>query len=389
MNKIDNTFTHFISKKFNKKQISALLKKSFFFSESQYSYFQQIESNKQFDNKQSVDNEMMDIYVSKNISNGILKVKVNISKIAFDPADDRKPQMNYINLWTYYLLVHKNGIVEIINEIKSNEEDLSYLYIDLDELEFLVNNNLKPDRQMNEKISSIQDKLQRKMRNKFKKELNDINFLIDMEKKENHVNEDLLKKLKKEKSAIERKLIAKGEVKTKIFYNPYIYTTYSDYIIGGFKKEQLNRIKTTGDESELNFSKIECIVEERIKDLIKKEQNDTEKYLRKQNSKVDPDELEYLVNQDIIESIKNYFDYSTHDCQTWSNDPFSLIINSVNYINWLDKIKNRIEEYKNRIDYSILDVNENIPSDVELNEAEDATNQVTFLELIEKIADYS
>lgn len=155
-----------------------------------------------------------------------------------------------------------------------------------------------------------------------------------------------------------------GEVKTDIFYNPYIFVEDADYIIGGFKKDELQNVEIVGDDSALSFPKLEHIFDNRLKRAI---------------------ELEMESNNEIATSLEDYLELSRFESN--NGEVFDIIKGHSSYQYWLNDIRERLVEYKSKPNCTKESVNENLPSEVELDDAEYLTNNSTnFNDMLEVLS---
>lgn len=119
-----------------------------------------------------------------------------------------------------------------------------------------------------------------------------------------------------------------GEVKTDIFYNPLIFDDTSDYILGGFKKEELQSIEIVGDDSALSFPKLELIFDNRLNAAI---------------------ELAIKTNEDITAAIESYLELSKFESN--NGEVFDIIKMNPSYQYWLNDIRERLVTYKKQSNY--------------------------------------
>lgn len=157
-----------------------------------------------------------------------------------------------------------------------------------------------------------------------------------------------------------------GEVKTDIFYNPLIFVDDADYILGGFKKQELQSIEIVGDDSALSFPKLEHIFDKRLNKAI---------------------ELEMESNENISSTLENYLGLSRFDSN--NGEVFEIIKANSSYQYWLNSIRERLTEYKNHSLYSKDNVNENLPSAIEIEDAEHLTETSTLIEMLEQLRNKS
>lgn len=154
-----------------------------------------------------------------------------------------------------------------------------------------------------------------------------------------------------------------GEVKTEIFYNPLIFVDASDYILGGFKKEELQNVEIVGDDSALSFPKLEFVFDNRLNAAI---------------------ELSIQTNEDITAAIESYLELSRFESS--NGEVFVIIKTNPSYQYWINEIRERLVEYKSKPTYKKEDVNENLQSEVELEDAETYTNTSTLIEMLEQLS---
>lgn len=153
-----------------------------------------------------------------------------------------------------------------------------------------------------------------------------------------------------------------GEVETDIFYNPLIFVEDADYVLGGFKKEELKNVEIVGDDSALSFPKLEHIFDNRLKRAI---------------------ELEMESNEDLPSALENYLEISSLESN--NGDVFDIIKGHSSYQYWLNDIRERLVKYKSKPNYTKESVNENLPSEVELEDAEHLTKTATLIEMLEQL----
>lgn len=192
-----------------------------------------------------------------------------------------------------------------------------------------------------------------------KKEINEYKDLLP----EKSVPQDEKDFAKEEILDLEKELIGlyqeMGEVKTDIFYNPLIFVDDTDYILGGFKKQELLSIEIVGDDSALSFPKLEQIFDTRLNKAI---------------------ELEMESNDDIASTLENYLEISSFESR--DGDVSDIIKEHSSYQHWLNDIRERLTEYKSRSSYTKDSVNENLPSEVEVEEAENLTETATLIDIL-------
>ncbi len=177
---------------------------------------------------------------------------------------------------------------------------------------------------------------------------------------------------------------SKKVLKTDVFFNPFIFSEYHDYVLGGFKKDDLNSIKVVGDDSTLSFTKLKGIFEQRLMNIIENYRDEIRENILQEDNNIEDDEIENRIQDDINTVIENYLEIKP----SFEQDPCDFILENDAYRDWLSLIRERLTEFKANPNYSKTDVNKNVPSNVDIDEAEDLTETTGlwgFLEALSNI----
>jgi len=165
-----------------------------------------------------------------------------------------------------------------------------------------------------------------------------------------------------------------------IFYNEDIFVSQRDYILGGFNSQELNKIQVIDDGSTLSFTKLESIFRDRLENAIETLKKEITINVLESDSEAN---IEQDIYDNITNSLQTYLEIKANGIS--SSDLAYQIKNHSAYITWSNKIKERVDAYKNNLTYSTSDVNINKKSIVTVNEAEDLTYNATFEQMLEQL----
>ncbi len=217
-------------------------------------------------------------------------------------------------------------------------------------------------------------------------------YLDDLTDKERKILYDELEKRGSDPIGIDlsdHKINIPSELTGKnIFYNSKIFITGTDYILGGFTAEEINSVAVVGDTTAVNVPKLKFLAEERLEAAIEKFKYECCKNILKQ----DPLRSEADLNKDILNNINNLLEtYLQTRIDTIDTEEIKdLIINHSAYQTWLNRIENRIADFKRSFMYVPETINYTGPLEdgktaIDIESAEECTKSATFEEMMEAL----
>jgi hypothetical protein len=175
------------------------------------------------------------------------------------------------------------------------------------------------------------------------------------------------------------------KMKSDIFYNTDILKSNGDYILGGFNANDLNNIDVDGNESLLSMPKLEYIFKKRLENAIEQLKDEVRiNVINRSSDKVDKYYIEEMVENELSNLLETYIDTQTVDFDTRSIA--NLIQEHGSYSTWIERIRTRMEEYRNKITFSNQNIN-NVgnSNDIDVEEAEDDTYNATLEQMLEHL----
>ena len=174
--------------------------------------------------------------------------------------------------------------------------------------------------------------------------------------------------------------------KSNIFYNSDIFTSIGDYILGGFNAEELNGIEVVGDSFALSFPKLELIFEDRIKRLIEGFKKEIRLNILKTGRDASEIDFEKEITDEFQNLFQTYLGVSVIDQET--DSLVNLIVGDSSYTTWTDRIRKRVDEFRNRLTAVKTDVNSQTDSSssISVADAENNTYCATLEQLLESLS---
>lgn len=171
--------------------------------------------------------------------------------------------------------------------------------------------------------------------------------------------------------------------KTEIFFNPDIFKSSGDYILGGFNAEELNGIIVAGDEFALSFPKLESIFEKRIERAIENFKNEIRANIIKSGRNVDDVDFE----QEFYDEFNNLTEtYLGETITSTSTEKIKdLIVNHSAYQTWSARIEKRVTAFRDKITQDASKVNDPKTSKVSVSDAVNLTYCSTLEEILEQL----
>lgn len=169
-----------------------------------------------------------------------------------------------------------------------------------------------------------------------------------------------------------------------IFYNPEIFATNGDYIIGGFNVSDLNNIVDLDDASALTFSKLEMIFEARILAAIESFKNEVKLNVIDSGKPFTQESL----NKTISENIYNLlFSYLGEEVVSYDSQRIlEIVLEHPSYVIWKNRISDRVAEFNRRLTKSLETANlQNADAQITVNDAESYTYTSTLEEILEQL----
>jgi len=174
-------------------------------------------------------------------------------------------------------------------------------------------------------------------------------------------------------------------MKSEIFYNTDILKSNGDYILGGFNANDLNNIDVDGNESLLSMPKLEYIFKKRLENAIEQLKDEVRiNVINRSSDKVDKYYIEEMVENELSNLLETYIDAQTVDFDARSIA--NLIQEHGSYSTWIERIRTRMEDYRNKIKFSNQNIN-NVgnSNDIDVEEAEDNTYNATLEQMLEHL----
>lgn len=175
------------------------------------------------------------------------------------------------------------------------------------------------------------------------------------------------------------------KMKSDIFYNTDILKSNGDYILGGFNANDLNNIDVDGNESLLSMPKLEYIFKKRLENAIEQLKDEVRiNVINRSSDKVDKYYIEEMVENELSNLLETYIDTQTVDFDT--RTIANLIQEHGSYSTWIERIRTRMEEYRNKIRFSNQNINNVGNSNyIDVEEAEDDTYNATLEQMLEHL----
>ena len=197
--------------------------------------------------------------------------------------------------------------------------------------------------------------------------------------------------------------IKKDDMESDIFYNPNIFKGVDDFVLGGFNADDLAKVQIVGDTAMLSFKKLELIFQDRLSSAIENYKSEiTQNIVNKNKHKGGLDDIDFDTQyyNEINNLMQNYFNTDIANCET--EYLVDLIISQNAYQIWLQKIEDRVVEYRSNLRFDEKKVNEanvnpNIKKQVneygkhsadviDVKEAESYTNEASLSQILETLS---
>ena len=126
---------------------------------------------------------------------------------------------------------------------------------------------------------------------------------------------------------------------TEVYYNPKIYDSPTDYLLGGFLLGDLDKIIVKGDSGRISIRKIKLIVEERLRIAIEEYKDGIRLSILKNKELADDEtDEEQAINDNLVNMLETYLGISPLE-EGGTDMWLELILNSNPFSNWFDKIE--------------------------------------------------
>jgi len=171
--------------------------------------------------------------------------------------------------------------------------------------------------------------------------------------------------------------------KTEIFFNPDIFKSGGDYILGGFNAEELNGIIVAGDDFALSFPKLENIFEKRIERAIENFKNEIRANIIKSGRNVEDVDFEQEFYDEFNNLTETYLGETITSTSTEKIKDF--IVNHSAYQTWSARIEKRVTAFRDKITQDASKVNDPKTSKVSVSDAVNLTYCSTLEEILEQL----
>ena len=173
---------------------------------------------------------------------------------------------------------------------------------------------------------------------------------------------------------------------TEVYYNPKIYDSPTDYLLGGFLLGDLDKIIVKGDSGRISIRKIKLIVEERLRIAIE-EYKDSIRVSVAKNKELADDEVdeEQAVNDNLTNMLETYLGISPLE-EGGTDMWLGLILDSNPFNHWIDKIEERLDDARSVLPQkNIQGQLSDSKTGLTKEDAEDYTNTATLESMLEAL----